>query len=221
MKSFLFVTGVRCIVLGAVAFWAIESIRAIDIVRLGSLLPWLPFLGGLAGYAVLWALALRRNQTFSFWETTDHELMHALGAILTLRGVRGLSSSSSAGGKVEVERPNAVVAMMPYLVSGPLLVVSTLAAICSERWESVADVLLGVAFSYHVIRVVRTVHPRQTDLRYLSFLFSVGLILSAIVITAFVVIGLTSVSEGDVGRYVARTWALVVLDFSSMMGISK
>jgi len=205
----------RGMVLAVVFFWAIESVRAafhLDCAGVGPVRPLIPFLGGIIGYFVVWMSLLRSRRFLVFWETTDHELMHALGAVLCLRQVRSLASQSSGNGSVLVERPNALITMMPYLVSGPLLVSMLLVVIASESWKPLTESVLGVALGYHVFRLVRTVRPQQDDLQLLSFPISLLLTISVLAILLFFCFGLVQDASGGVSEYVERTLSLVVRD---------
>lgn len=135
--------------------------------------PALPFLAGFAAYLALWWLWLRRPLFGSFFATLEHELTHALFAVLTLHRVTGLRATWSRGGSMSfVGRGNWLITIAPYFFPTICLLVLAVSWILPAALRQFSDALMGAATAYHLSSTIRETHAGQTDLARVGWLFS-------------------------------------------------
>ena len=149
--------------------------------------PWRIFGLTFCTFLAAYAAGMGRLRLFRFLATLDHESIHAFFGAITFAGVQDMHVSSSGEGSTSLERPNFLAAIAPYVVSQPLVFAISLYAILPAQ-TPVLDVMLGIAFAYHVVRVVAdTASHGKTDFRHAtlpgsalwlvaSFLFFGGLV---------------------------------------------
>lgn len=139
----------------------------------GDPLPMLPFLGGLVLYTLLWWKWLREPSWGSLLSTLEHELTHALFALLTFHRVVGFRTTWRSGGHVKYRgRGNWLITSAPYFFP-----TASLAVLIALIWVPRAYIpwvngLLGVTMAYHITSTLSEVHPSQTDLQKVGFVFS-------------------------------------------------
>lgn len=132
----------------------------------------LPFLCGAAGFWMIWSRWLGNSRIGSFLVTLEHELTHALFALLTLHRIVGFRASLRTGGHVRFAgKGNWLIVSAPYFFPSAAIVLFTLAyflPFASLPWQSL---LLGVALTYHLVSTWRETHRDQYDLRLLGKTF--------------------------------------------------
>ncbi len=119
---------------------------------------------------------LRRNLEFA--ETFYHELNHTFFALLCFHKVESFSAHAKKGGLVTFNGDlNPIIALAPY--SFPLFAFwcSLLSLILIPEARSVARIFVGFFLAFHLICVLRTTRPYQTDLQLYGFVFSYSAIL--------------------------------------------
>lgn len=173
----------------------------------------LPFLGGAVGFWMLWNRWLGNSRLGSFLVTLEHELTHALFAMLTFHPIVGFRASLKTGGHVRFAgKGNWLIVAAPYFFPSAaigLFALAYLLPFASLPWQSL---LLGVALTYHLVSTWRETHRDQHDLSLLGGVFC-WMFLPAANLT---VIGLL-VSFGHLGTVGMKDWLLSVrqpLDFA-------
>ena len=169
--------------------------------------PMLPFLGGAAVYFTLWRLFIR------FWRTTllstlEHELTHALFAVVTLHRVVGLRTSWNSGGHLKfVGRGNWLITVAPYFFPTICFVLILFAALIPALQSPVVDALIGAAFAYHVTSTMRETHPGQTDLQASGFLFCFAFLPTANLISNGLVLAYSFGGLAGAGQFLSAIQA--------------
>ena len=134
--------------------------------------PVLLLAAGAALYLVLWHRWLRYSRT-SWLLTLEHELTHALFAVLTFHKVIELKVTMRRGGYVRyLGRGNWLISLAPYFFPTAPLVCALVGAFLPAEWLRAAAVVLGASFAYHVTSTLRETHPGQSDLAQAGHLFS-------------------------------------------------
>jgi hypothetical protein len=137
------------------------------------------FTAGLAGYGVLWWQFFRRSR-FSFLPTLEHELTHALFALITLHPVTRLRAKWSGGGYVEFKgRGNWLITAAPYFFPTVCVVLLPVCHFVPTLTEWPGDLLMGAAFAWHITSTFRETHPGQSDLKQLGWLFCLAFLPTA------------------------------------------
>ena len=139
-----------------------------------SLTPPHSFLLGAALFLPLYLILRRR---YAVWGTMEHELTHALTALLFLRRVRSISAGEKHGETEFSGRGSAVITLAPYFLPTLALLPLGLRPLLAPAYQTWVDLLLGSLFLYYLISNLRESHPAQPDLRRHGLLFSYSVIL--------------------------------------------
>lgn len=169
-----------CAVLSIVLLYpAVQACFGVVLSCLRDPKPIVPFVIGAAVYVALWLWLIRWWRT-TWLSTLEHELTHALFAVLTGHRVVGLKTTWKDGGHMRyLGRGNWIVTLAPYFfptVCWALMLVYLIVPVIP--WK-VAHGLNGLAFAYHVTSTMRETHAGQSDLKRAGFLFSFALLPTA------------------------------------------
>jgi len=150
----------------AMALWHVLRVTG------GADTAWIPFLGGVACWCVIFFLLPRPMWIYVF----GHELTHALWTWAFGGSVKRMKVSSS-GGHVVINKTNFLITLAPYFF--PLYAVMVIAgfALGNLIWDwrpflIYFDLLLGAAYAFHVTLTFHTLQTRQTDITSQGYLFS-------------------------------------------------
>ncbi len=139
---------------------------------LTSPLALLPFLLGLILFWGLWRKWLGRSALGRWLIAFEHELTHAIFAVLTGHSIIGFRASLRKGSEVRFAgKGNWLITSAPYFFPTAALVLSLVAYIMPFSGLPWSGMLLGVALGYHVVSTYRETHGKQTDLQKLGKLF--------------------------------------------------
>jgi len=130
----------------------------------------LPFWGGVFGYVILWKVWFRRFG--SFLPTLEHELTHAIFAILTGHRVVGFAVRWNRGGHIRYigGEGNWWITIAPYVF--PLFLIISLPVLAIYITDDlVRGVSLGVIFGFELISTWREIHRNQPDLKEVGWIF--------------------------------------------------
>jgi hypothetical protein len=152
--------------------------------------PLLPFLGGFGAYLALWWLILQRPIAGSWLSTLEHELTHALFALLTFHRVVGLRATWRRGGEVRfLGEGNWLISVAPYFFPTFSALVMLAFALAPAGYLRLAAGLLGASVAYHLTSTLRETHRGQPDLVKVGFGFSLCLLPAANALALGVVLG--------------------------------
>jgi hypothetical protein len=154
----------------------------------GADLVWVPFLGGVAGWLVVFWLLPKPMWIYVF----GHELTHAVWAWMFGGDIKKFKVSSQ-GGHVVISQSNFLVVLAPYffpLYAVGLILIFSLGNFI-WNWHAALPVfylLLGAAYAFHVTLTVHVLQTKQTDITsqgwifsaVIIFLFNVGLLVFGI-----------------------------------------
>ena len=145
-----------------------------------NLLFWL----GLTVYLVLWKAFFSHRWLGGALPTFIHESIHALFAILTFHTVTNFSVTWKNGGQVGYTggTGNWLITISPYFF--PL---ATLLVWAGDEFfplpTQTRELIFGFVFGFELIYVWRQIHPKQTDLQKVGWLFAWLFLPSAILIS--------------------------------------
>jgi len=152
-----------------------------------------PFVSGFIMYTLGWWFIFRKRSAGAYLSTLEHELTHALFALLTFHKVTGIKTSWSGKGSMHFQGGgNWLIMVAPYFVPTVSLAVMALMYFMEGGNSHALQVLLGATVCYHATSTWNETHRHQTDLQGVGFLFallflpaanvlSYGLILSVVV----------------------------------------
>ncbi len=130
-----------------------------------------PFLWGFAAYTLAWYLLLRRPIMGSAFSTLEHELTHALFALLSGHRVRGIRITWNSGGEMtSVGGYNWLIYIAPYFFPTFSVLFMLLLALLSLG--TTTRFLFGATTAYHLLSTIKETHLGQTDLKRAGYLFS-------------------------------------------------
>lgn len=128
--------------------------------------PVLPLLIGLIVYAALWWRFFRRPIFGTFLSTLEHELTHALFAIVTFHKVTGLRATWRSGGHVTYQGPgNWLITVAPYFFPTICLFILVASVLLPTSFHTTVSGLMGFAIGYHVTSTYHETHAGQSDLK--------------------------------------------------------
>jgi len=133
------------------------------------------FISGFLLYTLLWFLYLSKRG--HFWSTLEHELTHALFALLFFKKIHTISASRQKGGLIRIEGGNTVIALAPYIFPLAPLIILIFLFLLPDKFEVYIFFLLGVTYQFHLINLAVEFHSGQSDLQKSGYLFSFILIL--------------------------------------------
>jgi Peptidase M50B-like len=142
--------------------------------HLANDLPYLPyFLGGLLGYGVVWVLWLRTSSV-SFLSTLEHELTHAIFALLTFNKVTGFKATWRRGGHMDYEgTANWLIHLSPYFFPTLSVLLLIPMAFAPTEWRAWLFLGQGLALGYHLASTYSETHLNQKDLQLAGWWFCV------------------------------------------------
>lgn len=121
-------------------------------------------------FTLIWLIFLSRRE--SFWSVVEHELTHAVFALLFFKKVRTLNADRHRGGLVRVEGGNFIIALAPYFFPFLSVIIIILKPIILSNYQWILNALLGFTLTFHLLYLLNEFHPSQPDLRENGFLFS-------------------------------------------------
>ena len=128
--------------------------------------PMLMFLIGFVAYMVLWWQVFCRSR-FSLVLTLEHELTHALFALLTFHRVTNMRVTGFRGGRMQfVGRGNWIIMVAPYFFPTVSLAMIAVLFLLPSSVLPLGDALVGASFAYHLTSTLRRhVRARRTSSR--------------------------------------------------------
>ena len=127
--------------------------------------------GALAYLAISW-LILAKSRMGAWLSILEHELTHALFAVLSLNRVTGLNVSSHAGGMMSYQGyPNWLITISPYFVPTLSLLILGLIWLAKASFSPLLLGLLGASMVYHLQSTWHETHRQQTDLKQVGWTF--------------------------------------------------
>lgn len=167
-----------------------------------------PFLLGLFGYLLAWWLLLRRPLVGSWFSTLEHELTHALFALLTFHRVTGLRASFRSGGELRfLGAGNWLISIAPYFFPTFAAVIVLGGLFAPAGHAEALAAALGAATAYHLCSTVRETHRGQPDLAQVGFPFALCFLPSANALGYGLLFGFAAAGGAGAGRYLERAFS--------------
>ena len=164
-----------------------------------------PFWLGMGIYLGLFFIWLRKHG--GFWETFEHELTHALFALLFFQRIEGFKATAGGGGQVQHSGRwggNFVIALAPYFFPTVTVVPLGLLFLVPPSVQPYVVGAVGFTLMYHILSTLREAHPRQSDLTRHGLFFSYTMIVLLNLICIGLVLTLTFSGTGAASDFLAR-----------------
>jgi len=169
-------------------------------------LPVTMFLCGFGLYVVVWWWLFRRSR-FSFVLTLEHELTHALFAIVTFHRVTGIRATAFRGGHIRfVGEGNWLITVAPYFFPTLSLFLLVFAWCLPSILAGLINFVIGGSFAYHMTSTLRETHPGQTDLQQTGVLFCFCFLPAANIVTFGAVLGFIYGGWAGSAQFVGTIW---------------
>lgn len=108
-----------------------------------------------------------------WFSTLEHELTHALFALITFHPVTGIKTTDTQGGVIHFTGGNNWLIMVsPYFFPTFSFLCILLFWLLEIENNFTANAILGCTMAYHLISTKHELHKEQTDLQETGFLFS-------------------------------------------------
>ncbi len=186
-----------------------------------------PFIAGIALFIVLYYLLLKKWYSLQVF---DHELTHAVVALLFLRKITSFRSSSQGGyvghsGGFGGELGNMFITLAPYFFPTFTLLTCSLRPLVPVNWFPWYDLLIGATLGYHFASTIddiklnytnRTFFRVGTNISTSTDISKTGFITSTIAIIAFTILVHAIIFYMLTGGYSA-VWSLFEIVFSHGM----
>ncbi len=129
-----------------------------------------PLLVGAAAFVVIWLIGLRPKTSRHPLVTCQHELTHALFALVSGHRVTGLRSLRAGGHVGYAGKGNWLIAIAPFVV--PLFPLIVMVLACWVHDPQIISGLLGFMLAWNVIGNWSSVHRHYGDHREAGSIFS-------------------------------------------------
>lgn len=158
---------------------------------------WL-FIGGFIFMLIAWIFLIGRKNIVA--STIEHEMTHAIFALLTFHNVTNIEADYNGSGVTAFRGGrNWLITIAPYFfptLSVGVIIVTVITFLITGKVVSWLNLALGMTTGYHFLAVIFEIHPEQTDLQKVGFFWSFLFIppanlLSYALIFAFVDKGIT------------------------------
>jgi len=168
---------------------------------------------GVAAYCLIWWLFLKRTR-ISFFSTLEHELTHALFALLTLHPVTSIRSAFWEG-KGNIGRMtfrgngNWLITISPYFFpAAPVVTCLIVSVLPNMLTEKTAGTLFGISLAYHFLSTWNETHRGQTDLRNVGFVFATAFLPCANIVAISLCLVWFNNGIGEAIQHLGRLWSL-------------
>lgn len=192
-----------CLLPGAA--WAFVSALGLVGAHAGDMIP---FFAGFGLYGALWWLAFRRYGWGSWASTLEHELTHALFALLTFHRVTKITASWHDGGATSFRgRGNWLITLAPYFVPTASVLIAAFLWAIPDGWLHWASGLLGASIAYHMSSTWLETHFRQTDITKAGLIFSLMFLPTANLVAYGLLLGVAADGGAGMAHYADALWS--------------
>ena len=130
------------------------------------------FIGGIAYIIISRIIVGKKKQ--GWFSTLEHELTHALFALITFHKINGIQTTSNQGGVIEIQNGNNwLIIISPYFFPTFSFFLIILLSLVDAQNQWVTNFLLGCTVAYHLISTKNELHRHQTDLQEVGFIFAI------------------------------------------------
>ena len=139
------------------------------------------FLGGFGFMVFAWIFLIGRKDFIA--STIEHEMTHAIFALLTFHNVTNIEADYEGSGVTAFRGGrNWLITIAPYFfptLSVGVIIVTLITFLITGQVVSWLNLALGMTTGYHFLAVIFEIHPQQTDLQKVGFFWAFLFIPSA------------------------------------------
>ncbi len=126
---------------------------------------------GFGLYFILWFFWLRHRDTF--WSILEHEITHAIMAMVFRKKIRALKARRAVGGSVIVDGGNIWIALAPYFLPLPALLVAMFTPLLQQHYLPYLHGMVGFLMGFHVFPLLNEFHLSQPDIQQTGVIVSI------------------------------------------------
>ncbi len=157
------------------------------------------FLAGSITFLLLWYFFFSSRN--GFWSTLEHELTHAVFALIFFKKIHTISASRKSGGHITIEGGNTIIALGPYILPLAAIILLALKFIFPARFELGMNFLIGYTYMFHFTSLIREFHHQQPDIQKSGYLFSFTFMIFWNMFFFIVLLSTIHLSSGQLGKY--------------------
>lgn len=138
----------------------------------------LVFLAGGTVFLILRIFVRRMAEFSEFIETFTHEYTHLIFSFLTFTKVYSFHSTMKSGGEIKTSRINPLIALAPYTVPLPVIIIGILMFLIKDIYYLPACFIAGAFYFQFIYIVIADLRVKnQPDLKKYGYWLSLTLIL--------------------------------------------
>lgn len=161
---------------------------------------WLFPAGGALSFFLAYLFYFSRRE--SFWSVMEHELTHAVFALLFFKKIHSFSAHRFRGGKIQLEGGNFIIALAPYFFPTFTIFLFLLKPILNSRFHPYLNFAIGFTLMFHWVYLTREFHFGQPDIRQSGRIFSIIVVIFGNIFFAGMVLAATAGSFRDGGQFI-------------------
>lgn len=157
-----------------------------------------PIVMGFAGYLLLWFFIFKRKEVGSYFSTLEHEVTHAIFAILSGHSVQHIRITAHEGGEIRYKgKGNWLITIAPYFFPTITVILLSL-RLCIEQnyWLELG---IGVSIAFHITSSYVETHGSQSDLKQVGRFFALCFLPTANVLTYTLIVAYLQSGFSGVG----------------------
>ena len=164
----------------------------------------LTFISGGFLYILAWLFYFSKRK--SFWSILEHELTHALFALIFFKRIHYISASKHKGGMIKVDSGNVIIALAPYFFPLLTIILLILKPFLLSKHQPYLNFLLGFTYFFHLLHVFREFHFDQSDIRESGIIFSSIIILFLNIFFLGLILAALSGAWTTIAEYLELGW---------------
>lgn len=160
-----------------------------------------PFIYGFLGYAAGWFILFKRYFVGSWISTLEHELTHALFALITFHKILEVKTSYLSGGHIRYSGGgNWLISIAPYFFPTLSFFIMGILSIIGSGETPWLNLALGVSVAYHLTSTWTETHWGQTDIKEVGYLYSFLFLPSANIISYIAILSFVLGGPGQLAE---------------------
>ncbi len=165
---------------------------------------------GFTSYFILWVIILRKKE--AFWSIVEHELTHALVGFMFRKRVQALNARRNSGGSVRIEGGNLLIALAPYFLPLPAVLVALFLPILKAQFLPYLNTAVGFLYGSHMFPLFKEFHFDQPDIRNSGIILATILTITGNIFFLGIILATLNGNLSDLKAFLLQTfWASMAI----------